>query len=115
MPLSLLHRIFVHLWKPTEAMDKVRPMDLFEPDLFYSMRRNMQEILGEANFPGSQTVDFDSQSLDIKVAGYSKAEEQGKGYSAYLNTVLMLAFHEYLNKRSLHSCQAPKISRWAPV
>lgn len=41
MPLSLLHRIFVHLWKRTEAMDKFLPMDLIEPDFFYSMRRNM--------------------------------------------------------------------------
>lgn len=100
---EMFARALEDLQQPTEAMDKFRPMDLFEPDFFYSMRRNMQEILGEANFPGSQTVDFDRQSLDIKIAGYSKAEEQGKGYSAYLNTVLMLAFHEYLNKRSPHS------------
>lgn len=99
---EMFARALEDLQQPTEAMGKFRPMDLFEPDFFYSMRRNMQEILGEANFPGSQTVDFDRQSLDIKIAGYSKAEEQGKGYSAYLNTVLMLAFHEYLNKRSPH-------------
>lgn len=99
---EMFKRALDDLEQPTEAMDKFRPMDLFEPDFFYSMRRNMQEILGEANFPGSSSVDFDRQSLDIEIAGDSKAEEQGKGYSAYLNSVLILAFHEYLNQRSAH-------------
>lgn len=58
-------------------MDKFLPMDLFEPDFFYSKRRNMQEILGEANSPGSQTVDFDRQSLDIKIAGVLESGRAG--------------------------------------
>ncbi|MBT1175070.1 hypothetical protein JS530_06065 [Bifidobacterium sp. LC6] len=53
----------------------------------------------------AREADFDRQTFDITIDGYSKAAEQGKGYCALLNTVLLLAFHDYLNRRSSHALQ----------
>lgn len=39
------------------------------------------------------------KTIYSEVAGYPKKDEQGKGYSSYFNTVLMLAFHRYLRER----------------
>ena len=84
---------------PAEATEKFKPLDLFEPNFFYSMRKIMTDILRTAHFVGADRVSFDKETVDIEVAGYPKKDEQGKGYSAYFNTVLMLAFHKYLRER----------------
>lgn len=88
---------------PAEATEKFKPLDLFEPNFFYSMRKIMADILQTAHFVGADRVSFGKETVDIEVAGYPKKDEQGKGYSAYFNTVLMLAFHRYLREqRSPH-------------
>lgn len=84
---------------PAEAAEKFKPLDLFEPNFFYSMRKIITEILRTAHFVGADRVSFDKVTMDIEVAGYPKKDEQGKGYSAYFNTVLMLAFYRYLRER----------------
>ncbi|WP_216387099.1 hypothetical protein [Arcanobacterium phocae] len=84
---------------PAEATEKFKPLEMFEPDFFYSMRKIMTDILTTTNFVGADRVSFDKATVDIEVAGYPKKDEQGKGYSAYFNTVLMLAFHRYLQER----------------
>lgn len=84
---------------PAEATEKFKPLDLFEPSFFYSMRKIMTDILQTAHFVGADRVSFDKETVDIEVAGYPKKDEQGKGYSSYFNTVLMLAFHRYLRER----------------
>ncbi|WP_058234009.1 hypothetical protein [Devriesea agamarum] len=84
---------------PPETTEKFKPLEIFEPDFFYSMRRIMSEILHEAHFVGADRVSFDKATVDIEVAGYPKKDEQGKGYSAFFNTVLLLAFHRYLRER----------------
>lgn len=59
----------------------------------------MTDILQTAHFVGADRASFNKDTVDIEVAGYSKKDEQGKGYSAYFNTVLILAFHRYLRER----------------
>lgn len=83
--------------------DKFRPRDCFQPDFFHSMRSIIRDILQQSHFPHADSADFDKQDFDVEIAGYSKADEQGKGYCAFLNTVVMLAFHDYLNARSKHA------------
>lgn len=63
----------------------------------------MQDILARAHFPGAQRTAFGRQVFDIEIAGYAKAEEQGKCYCALFNTVVVLAFHAFMNHRSPHA------------
>ena len=88
------------LEEPPEEVEKYKPRELFEPDFFYSMSLNLREIFTRAHFEGAESADFNRQTFDVTVGGYTKADEQGKGYSAFFNTIVMLAFHDYMNKRS---------------
>ncbi|AHI22121.1 ATP-binding protein [Corynebacterium vitaeruminis] len=83
--------------------EKFKPREYFDGDFYYSMTRSVQDILEQAHFPGAQSASFDRQVFDIKIAGYAKAEEQGKGYCAFFNTVVVLAFHAFMNRRSPHA------------
>ena len=79
-----------------------KPLEEFDRDFFYTMNENIRRILVEIGFPGAETVKFDEETLDITVAGYAKKIE-GKGYVSLLNTVVLLAFHEYLDRNSPHT------------
>lgn len=82
---------------------KYRPREWFHEDFYYSMGATMRGILKDSGFSGTDNVGFSRETFDIEIGGYSKAEEQGKGYCAFFNTVMMLAFHDYLNRRSVHA------------
>lgn len=84
---------------------KYKPRNWFHEDFYYSMRSKLQDILYLIHMPNAGKADFDRQTFDIAIDGYSKAAEQGKGCCALLNTVLLLAFHDYLNRRSSHALQ----------
>lgn len=83
--------------------EKFKPREYFDGDFYYSMTKSMQDILEQAHFPGAQSAAFNRQVFDIEIAGYAKADEQGKGYCAFFNTVVVLAFHAFMNRRSPHA------------
>lgn len=87
----------------TSNNEKYKPRECFQGDFWYSMNNTIRNILRQCHFPGADIADFSKTSFDVEIAGYSKADEQGKGYCAFLNSVVMLAFHDYLNKQSKHA------------
>ncbi|MBL3901177.1 hypothetical protein CE159_00525 [Bifidobacterium longum] len=87
----------------TSNNGKYKPREYFQGDFRYSMSNTIRNILRQCHFPGADIADFSETSFDVEIAGYSKADEQGKGYCAFLNSVVMLAFHDYLNKQSEHA------------
>lgn len=87
----------------TQNDEKYKPRECFQSDFWYSMNNTIRSILQQCHFQGADTADFSRSSFDVEIAGYSKADEQGKGYCAFLNSVVMLAFHDYLNERSKHT------------
>lgn len=105
--LQIIHRRFDDVLEgkdePRPRADKFKPREAFHHDFYFGMTKNIQAILKCANFPNAEKAQFDKEHFDITIAGYTKQEEQGKGYSAYLNTVVILAFHQYMNRRSAHA------------
>ena len=87
----------------TQNDEKYKPRECFQSDFWYSMNNTIRSILQQCHFQGADTADFSRSSFDVERAGYSKADEQGKGYCAFLNSVVMLAFHDYLNEQSKHT------------
>lgn len=79
-----------------------KPLEEFNQDFFYTMNETIRRILTEIGFPGAETIKFDEETLDVTVAGHEKKIE-GKGYVSLLNTVVLLAFHEYLDQYSPHT------------
>ena len=80
-----------------------RPREHFTPGFFYEMTKNLKQILEGSNHPGASRVSFDKHDLEVTVDVYLKSEDQGKGFTAYFNTVLMIALHMYLNRNSPHA------------
>lgn len=87
----------------TQNDEKYKPRECFQSDFWYSMNNTIRSILQQCHFQGADTADFSRSSFDVEIAAYSKADEQGKGYCAFLNSVVMLAFHDYLNEQSKHT------------
>lgn len=59
------------------------------------------EILRATNYENLSSASFDIEKCDVKVNGTAKAT-QGKGFKAFLNTVMAIAVQEYLQKNNLY-------------
>lgn len=59
-------------------------------------------ILKECEFDGLQSAIFSFSEFDIKVNDKSKFR-YGQGYRAFINTVVLLAIHEYLHQNGTYS------------
>ncbi|MDO4666168.1 MAG: hypothetical protein Q4A71_08260 [Actinomycetaceae bacterium] len=79
-----------------------KPLEEFDRDFFYTMNETIRRILIEIGFPGAETIKFDEETLDVTVAVHEKKIE-GKGYVSLLKTVVLLAFHEYIDPYSHHT------------
>lgn len=74
---------------------KYKPKEYFKKDFLNTINKKLQNILKCCFFENSNSVKFDLSSFDIMVSGKSKLT-YGKGYRAFLNTIMALALREYL-------------------
>lgn len=74
------------------------PREYFEEDFQSKMTEYAVEILSECNYENLTSARFDISVFDIEVNGESKENSNGKGYRAFLNTVVILMFRKYLFK-----------------
>lgn len=88
---------------PPDREEKFKPRERFHREFYLGVEGTIRTILNRSHFEGASLADFNRQTFDIDIDGYSKLDEQGKGYSAFFNSVLMLAFHDYLNSQSPHA------------
>ena len=86
-----------------EKREPYKPVEFFNAEFIYSMDTTIRRILHEIGFPSADAAVFDETTLDVTIDGYRKDTKEGKGFGALLNTVVMLAFHEYLDERSPHA------------
>lgn len=73
-----------------------RPREYFPEDFQTVMTQYADEILRECRYENYTCARFDVTSFDIEVNGEVKSTSHGKGYRAYLNTVVALMFRKYL-------------------
>lgn len=81
---------------------KYKPLDRYPEDFFYAMSQIIKNLLQECSFPNLNTARFDKTSFDVVINGESKAS-QGKGYRAYLNSIVALSLLEYMQKNAVYS------------
>lgn len=77
--------------------NKYRPIDRFPKNFFFDISNILENILMSCSFPNLDTARFDKTDFDIIINGKSKSS-QGKGYRAYLNSILSLSILKYLEK-----------------
>jgi len=88
---------------PNDAQAPFKAQDNFSEDFVDAFNNLLIEILKEVKFHNYKNCffDFDSDDFDIVVNGKKKLR-WGKGYRAFLNTVVALALHQYLAQSGKH-------------
>ena len=80
---------------------KYRPLDRFPYDFFSVMSNIIESNLEKCSFPNLSAARFDKSLFDVVINGESKAS-QGKGYRAYLNSIVSLSILDYLDNNATY-------------
>ena len=82
---------------PEESNDTIKyhPREYFDEEFLATMDTYAKEILEECNYENLTSARFSLSDFDIEVNGGKKATNHGKGYCAFLNTIVVLMFRKY--------------------
>lgn len=83
------------LYKKQPKKTIYKPFDLFSVDFSNDITREIQTILELCDHPKYNSASFNIKSFDIEINNNSKSTN-GKGFTAFYNTALVLAFRKYL-------------------
>lgn len=75
------------------------PTELFHENFFNEITIEIQEVLKNCNYSNYQFAYFSKDDFDIHINENTKSSN-GKGFSSFFNSVLLLAFRNYLYKYS---------------
>ncbi len=79
-----------------------RPREYFPEDFQTTMTQYAEEILQECRYEGFTCARFNTSTFDVEVNGQEK-KTFGKGYRAYLNTVVALMFRRYMANHAMYN------------
>ena len=82
--------------KDVSEPEDYHPKDHFDAELRKALDQYASDILKEVKFPGLVSARFNVNTFDIEVNGGTKLDDHGKGYCAFLNSVVALIFRKYL-------------------
>lgn len=81
---------------------KFKPKSHF-PDTFnVDLDKIAFDILSKCQYEGLNTVHFNMGTFDLQVNGLPKEDSHGKGYWAFINTVLGLTFRQYIKQNAMY-------------
>jgi len=75
---------------------KYHPKEYFDEEFLTAMDGYAYQILEECHYENLSSARFNLVDFDIEVNGGKKSTNHGKGYRAFLNTVVALMFRKYL-------------------
>jgi hypothetical protein len=81
---------------------KFKPKDHFPKEFNADLDKIAFSVLSDCKYEGLNTAHFNMGTFDLEINGLAKENSHGKGYWAFINTVLGLAFRQYLEKRAAH-------------
>ncbi len=83
-------------YEKIDAEIDFKPRSFFAGGFEVELANNYREILTAMNYTPVETVEFDLAAFDMIVNGNPKSN-RSKGYSAILNSILVLALRKYMN------------------
>ena len=89
------------LSKEAKEITKFEPNDLFGTVFIDEMNNFTKEMLTAGNYENYNSSYFDINSFDLVVNGQTK-KTQGKGFRAFLNTVLAYSIQSYMKEHASH-------------
>ena len=90
---------------PVEAGDTLQyhPKEYFDEAFLSAMDTLAKTILNECNYENLTSARFNLSDFDIEVNGGKKSTNHGKGYCAFLNTVVVLMFRKYFATKAKYN------------
>lgn len=79
-----------------------KPLERFPNNFFSEMSDILRNLLEMCSFPNLSSARFDKFTFDADINGKSKAS-QGKGYRAFLNSIVALCMLDYLYRNAVYS------------
>ena len=86
-----------------ESELKYKPKEYFGGEFLEKVDNYLVEILTECKYEGLLTAQFLLETFDVVINGKRKATTRGKGFRAFLNTVLALVIRKYLAENGIYS------------
>lgn len=83
------------LYKKLPKKKTYSPIELFSKSFINDITKEIQSVLKDCGHPKHNTAAFSFNSFDIEINGSSKATN-GKGFTAFYNTIMILAMRKYL-------------------
>ena len=102
LEVALKNDLFEKMTEEEESDSNFRIKSHFDATFFKSFDGYLNEILVAAKYLGLSSAYLNHSDFDVVINGQSKAI-RGKGYRAFLNTVLALSLLEYLSKEGKYS------------
>jgi len=107
---SVLHNVsqdwITELQKQEESehsdKPKFKPKEHFPVGFSTRIDEIAYSILSECQYEGLNTAHFNMGTFDLEVNGLAKEDSHGKGYWAFINTVLGLTFRQYLQEYAVY-------------
>lgn len=81
---------------------KFKPKEHYPVDFNSRIDKIAYSILTECNYENLNTAHFNMGTFDLEVNGLAKEVSHGKGYWAFINTVLGLTFRQYLQEDAVY-------------
>ncbi len=81
---------------------KFKPKEHFPVNFNSRIDEIAYSILTDCKYENLNTAHFNMGTFDLEVNGYAKEDGHGKGYWAFINTVLGLTFRKYLQEDALY-------------
>ena len=81
---------------------KFRPKEHYPVDFNTRIDEIAYSILVDCKYENLNTAHFNMGTFDLEINGYAKEDSHGKGYWAFINTVVGLTFRQYLQEYAVH-------------
>lgn len=86
-----------------EKHPEYHPLEHFPEHFAAEIAHIVHSILKKCDYSDLENVRFDLKNFEIEINGIQKSDNHGKGYRAFLNTVVNLAFREYMFENAVYS------------
>ena len=87
--------------EPTEVKHDIN--QFFDLETVQAFQEKLISILQVCHYQGASSARLNMETFDLEVGGRAKAISNGGGYCGFLNTVVALAFIEFLEEQGAYS------------
>lgn len=81
---------------------KFKPKEHYPVDFNTRIDEIAYSILVDCKYENLNTAHFNMGTFDLEINGYAKEDSHGKGYWAFINTIVGLTFRQYLQEDAVY-------------